>query len=154
MAGRPGRSGSGGARRGAGRPKGAKTGKTRKRRPPRRAKRALLLAEITALAQSYGPAAIATLGEIMVNPLAPDTARATCAFGLLDRGYGKPTQPHEHRFDPAKLTDEEIAYLISVEERLAGLERAAGGASAPLVIEGQLADRPEPGSEPEPVPEA
>lgn len=136
---------SGGAR-GGGRPKGSRDKKSREVNALLAQERKVLIAEITALAQGFGIHALATLAEVMREKDAPHAARVSAAIAVLDRAYGKPKQAHEHRFDPSKLTDEELAYLISVEQRLAGLERAAGGAVSPIVIEGERADRPEPGS--------
>jgi hypothetical protein len=47
---------------------------------------------IRELARQYTTEAIETLVEIMNDKEAPHSARAQCAFGLIDRGYGKPTQ--------------------------------------------------------------
>lgn len=68
----------GGKRPGAGRPKGARNRVT---------------ADIKALAQTYGPDAIDTLAEIMMNEEHPPQARVAAARELIDRGFGKATQP-------------------------------------------------------------
>jgi|SRR5271165_1995094 len=52
------------------------------------------LREIVELARSYAPEAIETLALIMANPEAPPAARVA-ANAILDRGFGKPTQPVE-----------------------------------------------------------
>jgi hypothetical protein len=52
-------------------------------------------AEIKALSQAYGPAALTTLATIMRNS-DNDQARMAAAKELLDRGYGKTTQMVEH----------------------------------------------------------
>ena len=52
----------------------------------------------------------------MLDEKAPPAARVAAANGLLDRGYGRPTQPIAQtlaRIDPASLTDAELAALIA-----------------------------------------
>jgi predicted ArsR family transcriptional regulator len=66
----------GGARPGAGRPKGALNTATK---------------DIRALAQQYGPQAIATLVELMLQG-ENQTVRKSAADSLLDRGFGRPGQ--------------------------------------------------------------
>lgn len=46
--------------------------------------------ELIELCKEQGPAAVATLTELMVT--GDDRTRVTCAQILLDRGYGKPRQ--------------------------------------------------------------
>lgn len=62
----------------AGRPKGAVNKAT---------------ADIRALAQKHGPDAIATLIQIMTTREDTPAAQIAAAKELLDRGYGKATQP-------------------------------------------------------------
>lgn len=50
-------------------------------------------ADVRELAKSYAPGAIETLKKIMDDPKAPPAARVGAATAILDRGYGKPTQP-------------------------------------------------------------
>lgn len=50
-------------------------------------------ADVRAIAQKYGPAAIATLAEIMEDRKQPAPARVSAAKELLDRAYGKSPQP-------------------------------------------------------------
>jgi len=52
-------------------------------------------AEVKELAQTYGAGALTTLATIMRNS-DNDQARIAAAKELLDRGYGKVTQPMEH----------------------------------------------------------
>jgi hypothetical protein len=52
----------------------------------------LMKATLAETAKAYTADAIATLVKIMGDESAPASARATCAFGLLDRGHGKPTE--------------------------------------------------------------
>jgi hypothetical protein len=48
-------------------------------------------ATLTALAQGYTEEMLAILVDLARNS-ASDGVRATCAFGLLDRGHGKPKE--------------------------------------------------------------
>lgn len=68
----------GGARPGAGRKPGA----------PNR-----VTAEIKSLAQTYCSEAVDNLVEIMKDDDAPHAARVAAARELIDRGFGKATQP-------------------------------------------------------------
>jgi hypothetical protein len=47
------------------------------------------------LARSYAAEALETLVKIMRDKRASTTGRAGAAVAVLDRGYGKPTQPVE-----------------------------------------------------------
>ncbi len=51
------------------------------------------LTQIKSLARAYTEKAIETLGGIMSQPSSPESARVAAATALLDRGWGKPTQP-------------------------------------------------------------
>lgn len=55
----------------------------------------LIKASLAETAKAYTADAIGVLVEIMVNPMHPAAARATCANSLLDRGWGKPAQSLE-----------------------------------------------------------
>ena len=70
----------GGARPGAGRPKGGKNAAT---------------LELEALARACAPAAFAAL-KIIAKKGASEAARVAAACAILDRGYGKPRQAVEH----------------------------------------------------------
>ena len=48
---------------------------------------------VISLAREHTEASIATLAEIRDNKSAPDSARVAASVALLDRGWGKPTQP-------------------------------------------------------------
>lgn len=72
----------------AGRPKGLPKTGGRSKGTPNRA-----TADIKALAQTYGPDAIDTLADIMKSESAPEAARIAAAKELIDRGFGKATQP-------------------------------------------------------------
>ncbi|WP_343577951.1 hypothetical protein [Pseudomonas sp.] len=67
----------GGAREGAGRPKGSQNKVT---------------ADIKAIAQSFGEEAIIGLIELTRNPEAPPAAKVAAWREVLDRGYGKAKQ--------------------------------------------------------------
>src|SRR5271168_690644 len=69
---KPGKSGNPG-----GRPKGVSTS---------------VVADIRALAKTYGEDAIEALVSIMGNAKTPPAARVAAAIAVLDRGYGKPSQ--------------------------------------------------------------
>ena len=49
--------------------------------------------EIRSLARAHTETALRTLASIMTKEDAPDAARVAAANSLLDRGWGKPTQP-------------------------------------------------------------
>lgn len=49
--------------------------------------------EIRSLARGHTETAINVLAGIMSEPEAPHAARISAATALLDRGWGKPTQP-------------------------------------------------------------
>ncbi len=48
------------------------------------------------LAKKYTEDAIRTLAEIMLDDTKREAARVSAAEVLLDRGWGKPTQPLDH----------------------------------------------------------
>jgi len=51
---------------------------------------------LAAEARKHGPAALKVLVELMLDPNERGTTRAQAAQVLLDRGFGKPIQAHEH----------------------------------------------------------
>lgn len=51
--------------------------------------------DIRALARSHTKTALETLIEVAKSKKAPAAARVSASAALLDRGYGKPTQPVE-----------------------------------------------------------
>lgn len=73
--------GRGGARSGAGRPKGTPNKLTKAKKQT-----------LTEMAGQYTESALATLAGIMQDTDAPAAARVTAANSLLDRGHGKPVQ--------------------------------------------------------------
>lgn len=52
--------------------------------------------EIRSLARGHTESALKTLAAIMRQPKSPAAARVAAAQALLDRGWGKPSQPLEH----------------------------------------------------------
>lgn len=73
--------GRGGARPGAGRPKGSKDKTTRE-----------VGATLSELARAHTSSALATLIELMNDRLQPGAVRVSAANSLLDRGYGRAPQ--------------------------------------------------------------
>ena len=74
-----------------------------------------MLADVQELARERSPDAINTLAAIMDDQKAPPAARVAAANSLLDRGYGKPTQPISQtltKIDPSAMSDEELAAII------------------------------------------
>lgn len=69
--------------------------------------------EIRSLARSHTAKAIDTLVEIMGMTDAPHAARVSAANSILDRGWGKPSQPIEN-------ADGEAFSLIHRIELVAG----------------------------------
>ena len=73
-----------------------------------------VLGDVQELARQKSPEAINTLSNIMHNEKAPPAARVAAANALLDRGYGKPTQPISQtlaKIDPSSISDEELAAI-------------------------------------------
>jgi hypothetical protein len=73
-----------------------------------------VLGDVQELAREQSPQAINTLAKIMNDEKTPPAARVAAANALLDRGYGKPTQPISKtlaKVDPSTLTDEELAAI-------------------------------------------
>jgi hypothetical protein len=64
------------------------------------------LTDIRSLARGHTEGALATLASIMHASDAPPAARVAAANSLLDRGWGKPTQPVSGDEDggPVQLT--------------------------------------------------
>jgi hypothetical protein len=109
----------GGKRPGAGRPKGSKDVATREQGGT--------LAE---LARSHTKTALDTLVKVAKSGDS-EAARVTAATALLDRGYGRPTQSHEHSgpnggpIEYQNLSDEEIAARIAAHEQARGQRTTA-----------------------------
>ena len=94
----------GGARAGAGRPKGAPNKATR---PIREA------------ARDYSEQALLTLAEVMNDKTQAGPARVAAANALLDRGFGKPTQvvAGDDEGSPVKLVTEIVMRGVRAEHR-------------------------------------
>jgi hypothetical protein len=75
-------------------------------------------ADIRSLARSHTEQAIKTLAGIMNQPKAPAAARVSAAQALLDRGWGKPTQPISGDEDgpPIKFTTIELVGVIPTDQ--------------------------------------
>ena len=74
-----------------------------------------VLGDVQELARQQSPQAINTLAVIMGDEKAPAAARVAAANALLDRGYGKPTQPISQtleKIDPRTITDEELVAIV------------------------------------------
>ena len=54
------------------------------------------IGQVRELARQHTEEAILTLAAIMRDPAAKDAARVAAATALLDRAWGKPTQPLDH----------------------------------------------------------
>jgi hypothetical protein len=73
------------------------------------------LGDVQELARQQSPEAINTLAKIMQDQKAAPAARVAAANSLLDRGYGKPTQPIAQtlaKIDPSTMSDEELAAIV------------------------------------------
>ena len=74
-----------------------------------------VLADVQELARERSPEAINILAKVMRDEKAPPAARVAAANALLDRGYGKPTQPISQtltKIDPSTMSDEELAAIV------------------------------------------
>ena len=74
-----------------------------------------VLTDVQELARERSPDAINTLAAIMDDQKAPPAARVAAANALLDRGYGKPTQPISQtltKLDPSTMSDAELAAIV------------------------------------------
>ena len=73
-----------------------------------------VLGDVQELARQKSPEAIETLSKILLDEKAAPAARVAAANALLDRGYGKPTQPISQtlaKVDPSTMSDEELAAI-------------------------------------------
>ena len=74
-----------------------------------------VLGDVQELARERSPEAINILANVMRDEKAPPAARVAAANALLDRGYGKPTQPISQtlaKIDPGSMSDEELVAII------------------------------------------
>ena len=75
-----------------------------------------MVAHVQELAREHTSEAIATLVAVMRDPKSSAAARVAASNALLERGYGKPTQPIEAdllRITAAELTDDELAAIAA-----------------------------------------
>ena len=109
MAGQKGRSGSGGKRKGAGRPKGAVDAQ-----PRFRIAKSLAVPrwEFAENAQQYADEMLDVLVEVAEDVEAPEAARVSAASKILDRALGKPKH-----VDVSALRHTEIVYRSAAEIR-------------------------------------
>jgi hypothetical protein len=87
-----------------------------------------VVANVKAAARELTPVAIDTLEKAMTDQKAPWAAKIAAAIAILDRGWGKPTQPVEANvniFD--QMTDEEQKILLAA---LAAIRAAEDGEQA------------------------
>lgn len=80
--------------------------------------KAKALVEIRSLARSHTPTAIRVLVGIMRSKDATPAARVSAANAILDRGWGKATQPLENSGDGALELIHRIERVIVHPERL------------------------------------
>jgi hypothetical protein len=81
--------------------------------------------EVRMLARKRTEEAVETLAAICSDPEAPHAARVAAAVALLDRGWGKPTQPIDANVNVLdKLSD---AAQLAVLSALDALESGEGG---------------------------
>ena len=87
-------------------------------------------ADIRSLARNHTAKALSTLASIMNQRKAPAAARVAAAQALLDRGWGKPTQPVDMRpEDERDLSELSTAELLARTTRiLAEIEGGNRGA--------------------------
>jgi hypothetical protein len=93
--------------------------------------RAKIIADVKALAKARSEDAIKTLVNVMENHKAPPAARVSAAMAILDRGWGRPSQPVQAEISIfERLTNEERDALIAaLESAIADEEGFAGGVS-------------------------
>ena len=74
-----------------------------------------MLGDLQELARERSPEAINILAKVMRDEKAPPAARVAAANSLLDRGYGKPTQPISQtltKIDPHTICDAALATIV------------------------------------------
>ena len=88
--------------------------------------------DIRTLAQSHTEDAIKTLAEVNKQTDASPAARVSAAIALLDRGWGKSTQPISPDADPLEdaTNDDLRALLDTILALRAGDDAGAGGGEA------------------------
>jgi hypothetical protein len=90
------------------------------------------LGHIESLARSYTDTAIKTLAGIMMEPTAPARARIAAAAILLDRGWGKAKEMHEHNVPDTHPIVKIVREFVHVTKTP---EEIAAEAEEPLLIE-------------------
>jgi hypothetical protein len=83
-----------------------------------------IIADVKEAAKTLTAKAIATLERVMDDPKAPPAARVGAATAVLDRGWGRPTQPIEEKDRPFSLAD---LVAMSMEHREAKARALAEG---------------------------
>lgn len=79
--------------------------------------RSKALIDVIETARTHTPLAMKTLASIAEDEKAPQSARVAAANGLLDRGWGKPTQPNQtlgadgEAIDPPK-----VEFILKIEK--------------------------------------
>lgn len=75
-------------------------------------------ASIREAAKEYTEQALMTLAEVMTDEGQPGAARVSAANAILDRGYGKPTQPiaGDDTADPLRAVTEIILRGVRPDE--------------------------------------
>jgi hypothetical protein len=96
------------------------------------------IADVKALAKERSEEAIKTLVDVVGNQKAPPAARVAAAEAILNRGWGRPTQPVQAEVSIfERLTDVEcdtlIAALESSLEDEAGLAGSSSGTTHEVV---------------------
>lgn len=99
-----------------------------------RSGRPKIIAEMRELARRHTPDAIARLAAEMMGGDC-SAARIAAANALLDRAWGRPTQPlaGDESMDPIRVTDARDALLAHLDRLIAAAEAPAvadGGANA------------------------
>ena len=84
--------------------------------------------DIRSLAQAHTEDAIATLAAITTQKDASPAARVSAAIALLDRGWGKSTQPISPDADPLEdATTDELRALLDTVRSLRARDDASAG---------------------------
>ena len=113
-------SGRGGARPGAGRPKGSRSAATKDQ-----------IATISDMAKDHGKAALDALVQIATAGES-EAARVSAANAILDRGFGKPAQTIDNTSSDGTMTPVSPVNLSNLSDKeLKQLERLTDKAANP-----------------------
>jgi uncharacterized protein (UPF0254 family) len=74
--------------------------------------------ELRGLAREYTEESIRVIADIMQSEVAKDSDRLIAASILLDRGWGKPTQPISNDEDPQGIGGDVYEALLAAAERI------------------------------------